>query len=165
MTDANPAPLLERVFRRIAATNMADMPLANPALVVEAVAFRRQGGNGHWLGVLITPWAMNLLYLPAVEGVPPWSNKKAGDKHLWHFPSGEYEFTVAAEAELGVYHLCSLFSPPTQFVNQEAARQTACAVLAALGIGDGDKTAASASDKPAAMPVNSRRAFLRMGRG
>ncbi|GHT94597.1 hypothetical protein AGMMS49545_16150 [Betaproteobacteria bacterium] len=160
MKDGNPAPLLERVFRRIAATGMADMPLANPALGVEAVAFRRQGESGHWLGVLITPWAMNLLYLPAENGVPPWSNKKAGDKHLWHFPSGDYEFTVAAEDELGVYHLCSLFSPPTQFASQEAARQTACATLAALMVGD-DTTAPA---EPPATPVNSRRAFLRLGR-
>lgn len=160
MTDSNPAPLLERVFRHIAATRMADMPLANPALAVEAVAFRRQGENGHWLGVLITPWAMNLLYLPAADST--WPNKKTGDKHLWHFPSGAYEFTVAAEDELGVYHLCSLFSPPTQFTSQEAARQTACAVLAALAMGDDD--AAETTPHTPATPINSRRAFLRLGR-
>ncbi|MDR3055715.1 MAG: [NiFe]-hydrogenase assembly chaperone HybE [Zoogloeaceae bacterium] len=160
MKNDHPASLLERVFRRIAATSMADMPLANPALAVEAVAFRRQGENGHWLGVLITPWAMNLLYLPAADGTPPWSDKKAGDKHLWHFPSGAYEFTVATEEELGVYHLCSLFSPPTQFANQEAARQTACAALAALMMSDD----ATASAETPAAPAGSRRAFLRLGR-
>ncbi|MDR1890200.1 MAG: [NiFe]-hydrogenase assembly chaperone HybE [Zoogloeaceae bacterium] len=161
MKDENPAPLLERVFGNIAATRMADMPLANPSLAVEAVAFRRQGANGHWLGVLITPWAMNLLYLPTTDGTPPWPDKKAGDKHLWRFPSGAYEFTVAAEEALGVYHLCSLFSPPTQFATQEAARQTACATLAALMSGDDDK--AAPADAPATS-AGSRRAFLRLGR-
>ncbi|MDR2364612.1 MAG: [NiFe]-hydrogenase assembly chaperone HybE [Zoogloeaceae bacterium] len=127
----NPEASLTRVFRRIAAGGMADMPLGNPALDVEAVGFR-QTENGRWLGVLITPWAMNLLLLPASDARAPWPDKAAGDTHVWRFPSGAYTFLVAAEEELGIYHLCSLFSPPHQFTSQEAARQTACAVLSEL---------------------------------
>jgi [NiFe] hydrogenase assembly HybE family chaperone len=125
----NPEAILTRVFRRIAASGMATLPLSNPALDVEAAGFR-QTGNGHWLGVLITPWAMNLLLLPASRA--SWPDKAAGETQIWRFPSGAYEFIVAAEEELGVYHLCSLFSPPHQFTSQAAARQTACAVLAGL---------------------------------
>ena len=150
----NPAASLTSVFRCIAARGMADMPLANPALAVEAVGFRR-AENGHWLGVLITPWAMNLLLLPAANARAPWPDKAAGDTRLWRFPSGAYEFIVAAEEELGVYHFCSLFSPPHQFISQEAARQTARAVLAGLCL---PSSAGAPDDEPAS--GKNRRAFL-----
>lgn len=146
----NPAPVIERVFRRIARQGMADLPLANPALRVEAVAFRQHAAC--WLGVLILPWAMNLLLLPAahVAGPDSWPAKSAGEKHLWHFPSGDYEFTVAFAEGLGLYHLCSLFSPPAEFADQASARQTACAALAAL-------MREGRHDTP---PAHARRAFL-----
>ncbi|MDR0736753.1 MAG: [NiFe]-hydrogenase assembly chaperone HybE [Zoogloeaceae bacterium] len=144
----NPERSLTRVFRRVAANGMADMPFGNPALVVEAVGFRRTE-NGRWLGVLITPWAVNLLLLPAARARAPWPETVAGGTQLWRFPSGAYEFIAAAGEELGVYHFCSLFSPPHQFASQEAARQTASAVLSGLFI-------------PAAEHADgkSRRAFL-----
>lgn len=146
----NPGIAVEAAFRDIAATRMADLPIANPMLAVEAVAFRRYEQNGHWLGVLITPWAINLLCLPAPGA--PWPEAPPGAKHTWHFPSGAYEFTVAETTALGRYHLCSLFSPPTEFETQEAARQTAYAALAALMLTDADAA-------PAPQPP-SRRAFL-----
>jgi [NiFe] hydrogenase assembly HybE family chaperone len=131
----NPAAVIERVFGDIAQKNMADFPLANPALTVEAVAYRRYapaGSAAAWLGVLIAPWAMNLMLLPAPEGDAPWPNVLPGEKYRWRFPSGTYEFTVATADGLGLYHLCSLFSPPLDFPNQTLARQTAYAILAAL---------------------------------
>lgn len=145
----DPAPALEAAFSHIAATRMADLPIANSMLKVEAVAFRRYEKDGHWLGVLITPWAINLLLLPAPGS--PWPEQGPGGKHVWHFPSGDYEFTVAKEDALGRYHLCSLFSPPKEFHSQEEARQTACAVLAALMQGGRGK-----ADR-------GRRAFLGLG--
>lgn len=152
----NPAPALEAAFRHIAATRMAGLPIANTMLEVEAVAFRRYEQSGHWLGVLITPWAINLLLLPAPGA--PWPAPAPGAKHTWHFPSGDYEFTVAREEALGTYHLCSLFSPPAEFDAQEEARQTAYAVLAALMLEGGGE-----EDRSAPPPPN-RRAFLGLGR-
>ncbi|WP_303787224.1 [NiFe]-hydrogenase assembly chaperone HybE [Azovibrio restrictus] len=152
----NPAPALEAAFRHIAATRMAGLPIANPMLAVEAVAFRRYEKSGHWLGVLITPWAINLLLLPAPGA--PWPAAGPGGKHTWHFPSGDYEFTIAGEEALGTYHLCSLFSPPAEFHSQEEARQTAYAVLAALMLEGGDAAPSPASG------VSGRRAFLGLGR-
>ena len=127
----NPEARLARVFRRVAANGMADMPIGNPALDVEAVGFRRTK-NGHWLGVLITPWAVNLMLLPAIDACAPWPETPAGGTQIWRFPSGAYEFIVAPDRELGVYHFCSIFSPPSSFVSQEAARQTAHALLSGL---------------------------------
>lgn len=145
----NPAPELEAVFAEIARTRMADVPICNPALRVEAVDFRRTEA-GHWAGAMITPWAINLLCLPGTE--EGWPALAACAKHDWQFPSGNYEFTVAEEARLGIYHLCSLFSPAFEFESHEQARLTALAAVHALF--------AAPIAEPAPAPAPSRRAFL-----
>ena len=53
--------LVER-FREIGETAMRDLPLYNPELEVEALGF--QALDDQWVGVLITPWFMNLVRLP-----------------------------------------------------------------------------------------------------
>ena len=45
---------------------MADVPILNPVLSVEAVDF--QHWKGHWLGVVITPWCMSMLLVPGSLG-------------------------------------------------------------------------------------------------
>ena len=173
----NPAPLLEDVFSDIAATRMAGLPILNPALQVEAVGFAR-GGDGHWTGALVTPWSLNLLRLPGAEG---WPATPAGGNHDWRFASGDYAFIVADEARLGIYHLCSLFSPVPEFADHEAARLTALAALAALDRPPLPAMAGGRPDDPAHGPAaaaplavatatatahtpRSRRAFLGLGR-
>lgn len=146
---ADPAPALTQAFAAIAATRMAGLAICNPALRVEALPFRRTA-EGHWAGLLITPWALNLLCLPGQAST--WPALAAGSKHDWRFPSGDYEFIVAAEASLGLYHLCSLFSPALDFASHEQARLTALAAEQALF------AAPVAVPPPAALP--GRRAFL-----
>lgn len=146
-----PAAALEAVFGEIARTRMAGLPICNAALRVEALGFRR-GPDGQWVGVLVTPWAINLLCLPA-DGAA-WPAAAPGGRHDWRFPSGDYEFTVAEEASLGVYHLCSLFSPALEFESHEAARLTALAAIEALFAAPLAAPPAPASTAP------SRRAFL-----
>ncbi len=150
----HPAPLLEAVFRAVAAGPMADVPLCNAALAVEAVGFRL-APDGHWIGALVTPWAVNLLRLPGEAG--DWPVAAAGSKVDWRFPSGDYEFTIAEEATLGRYHLCSLFSPAGEFDSHEAARLTALAAVEAL-------LQPPLAAAPAVAPAASRRAFLGLGR-
>lgn len=145
----DPSPVLVAVFSQIAATRMADVPICNANLQVEAVGFQRTAA-GHWAGVMITPWAINLLCLPGqADG---WPALAACSKHDWNFPSGAYEFTVADEASLGNYHLCSLFSPALEFASHEQARLTALAAAQALF------AAPLAVPAPATAPT--RRAFL-----
>ena len=60
---ADPSDALVAVFRQIAETRMQGLSICNPALAVEAIGFR-QRDDGHWAGVLITPWGINLLCLP-----------------------------------------------------------------------------------------------------
>jgi len=116
---------LEVHFRRIERERMQGLPLLNTALQVKAVGFR------HWqdrcLGVLITPWFMNLMLLPA-EG-DDWEELQIGDKQLHQLPSGPYEFILGEEAGIGRYLICSLFSPMFEFADQATAVATAEAVM------------------------------------
>lgn len=149
----DPSSALVAAFDSIARTRMHDVPICNRILQVEAVGFQRRP-DGHWAGAMITPWAINLLCLPGqAEG---WPVLAACSKHDWHFPSGDYEFTVAEEESIGIYHLCSLFSPALEFESHEAARLTALAAAHALF--------ADPLAEPPPAKATSRRAFLGLGR-
>jgi [NiFe] hydrogenase assembly HybE family chaperone len=151
----NPRVRVEAEFSRIARTRMAGVPICNPALQVETIGFQRW--QDEWLGILITPWALNLMLLPG--GGDAFRALWPGDSQWWQFPSGAYEFLGNREPGLGPYQVCSLFSPVFEFATQDAARDTARAALAALFVpgGAAQATAAAAPDAP---PL-SRRAFLR----
>lgn len=119
---------VEAVYREIATTRMADLPLLNPAIGVHAIGFRPWEGG--CLGVLITPWCMNLLSLPGPG--EDWSDKPELSEETLVFPSGTYRFTIGHEAALGKYRMCSLFSPMFEFANDAAAVETAEAVMREL---------------------------------
>jgi [NiFe] hydrogenase assembly HybE family chaperone len=116
--------LLEEVFGRIQRERMRDLPLLNASLSVEAIGFRRSGGAR--IGVLITPWAMNLLRLPDDD---PVSEGRVAAREL---PRGPVDFIGAIEEGLGPYETCSLFSPMDRFESQEAARAVAFEALSLL---------------------------------
>jgi [NiFe] hydrogenase assembly HybE family chaperone len=119
---------LETKFNEILAKRMRGLPIINSALSVQAIGFDRFGED--WLGILITPWFMNLLLLPGPDSI--WRNRQPGTKIDKHFPYGVFEFTLASEAQIGAYALCSLFSPMFQFENQAAALASAQAALQGL---------------------------------
>jgi [NiFe] hydrogenase assembly HybE family chaperone len=164
---------LETVFRHIQQERMQDVPVCNPALQVQAVGFREW--EDYYLGVMLTPWFMNLMLLPASPDV--FANMKEGSKQMHRFPSGTYEFITGKEADLGDYQVCSLFSPMQEFADQETAVQTANRVLDALmevcnkdtlsmsGEGETDTNETQPAKKAQALdtPI-SRRDFLRGGR-
>lgn len=157
---ADPAARVTALFTAIANTRMAGLPIVNPALRVEAVNFM-PWENG-WLGVLVTPWCMNLLWIPTREE-PPLG--QPGTKVSLCFPAITCEFVVCQEAELGTYLSCSLFSPMAAFANQEDARFTATAVLQALHSPvsqpkDADRPAECAGEHMATQRGWSRRALL-----
>jgi len=116
---------LETAFIRIQRERMADIPLLNPVLEVQAVGF--SVWEDYCLGVLITPWFMNLMLLPLAGD--EWAGLPSGTKINRSFPSGTYEFILGEEEGVGRYLMCSLFSPVFEFQNQEAAVVTAGAVL------------------------------------
>lgn len=117
---------LEAAFRHIAATRMRDMPLCNPALRVEAIGFREWRNDR--VGVLITPWSMNLICLPGPDTL--WQPASSGSTQRLPLPSGDYDFMNAHEDAIGAYLSSSLFSPMFEFSDMAQARAVAEAVLA-----------------------------------
>ncbi|MEJ2622090.1 MAG: [NiFe]-hydrogenase assembly chaperone HybE [Candidatus Thiodiazotropha sp.] len=116
---------LEVQFRCIERQRMQGLPLLNSALEVEAVGFRVW--QDLCLGVLITPWFMNLMLIPH-EG-DSWRDRQIGDKQTYQFPSGPYEFILGEEEGVGRYEMCSLFSPMFEFSDQQTAVTTAKQVM------------------------------------
>lgn len=145
----NPAKAVESAFAAVAGGALRDMPLNNPALRVETVGFALW--EDLWVGVLITPWAVNLMILPA--GSPEFRVLGGSRDQVWRFPSGEYRFHGRCLDSLGPYQTCSLFSPPAEFPDQGSARAVALKIMAALF-----RPEAVPEPPPAAL---SRRAFLR----
>lgn len=115
-------------FREIWHSKMRDVPLVNKLLQIEAVGF--QIVDGRPLGVLISPWFMNLIQLPSAE--EDWSNLIPGAKELIGFPSGDYEFIHNTRDLTGGYKACSLFSPMGEFKSQMQVQEVARAVMVAL---------------------------------
>lgn len=112
-------------FQEIYNGKMKDVPIINHALQIEAVGF--QAYKGQFLGVLISPWFMNLVLLPDTH--EDWSELIPGTKELIAFPSGEYEFLHNYRELVGGYKSCSLFSPMGDFSSQLQAKDVAEAVM------------------------------------
>jgi len=106
---------------------MQGMPIVNPRLYVEAVGFRRHAG--HELGVLITPWFMNLVLLPDSGRL---ADLPQGDRIDCRFPSGPCELTVYHDQELGSYLAAVLFRTVADFPDQDIARAVAEEALAQI---------------------------------
>ncbi len=120
--------LLERSFRSIQQHRMREIPIMNNAIKVRAVGFR------HWqnsyIGILITPWFMNLILLPGESD--NWDDLHELTKKTHSFPSGKYSFITAYEEDIGKYQLCSLFSPMFEFGDDASAVETAQIVMKEL---------------------------------
>ncbi|MDR2017122.1 MAG: [NiFe]-hydrogenase assembly chaperone HybE [Burkholderiales bacterium] len=157
----DPSSRLCAVFERIAHTRMQGLPFLNPALRVEAVGFRFW--QEFWLGVMVTPWAMNLMLLP--REAERWPAVARGERRHYQFPAGSYDFIMAHDDTLGEYMMCSLFSPVQQFGDHETARLTAEYALKALFESDAPAVPGEETPKPTlqeklATPI-SKRDFLR----
>lgn len=142
-------------FRDVQHSRMRDVPILNPCLKVEAVGF--QPFEKGVLGVLITPWFMNLVCLPPAE-----KDAVTEDSLVLELPAGDYEFCRNHAPEVGNFYTCSLFSPVLQFEDQAAAALTAQHVVLALM--DERMQTAKPEKVPAGLVrgnVCSRRDFLR----
>ncbi|SMX27932.1 Rubredoxin [Pelagimonas phthalicica] len=115
-------------FTEVWHAKMRDVPMVNKLLHVQAVGWKMHEGRP--LGVLISPWFMNLIQLPA-DG-EDWSDLVAGAKEVISFPSGDYEFIHNTREMTGGYKACSLFSPMGEFNSQKQAMDVAEAVMLAL---------------------------------
>ena len=118
---------LQQRFEEIYRERMIGLPMVNDVLQVTTIGFEKY--EKFYLGVLITPWCMNLMLMP--EG-SEWSWLQPGSKQRHTLPSGVYEFVVANEPGIGRYQSCSLFSPMFEFGDHATAVATAEAVMLAV---------------------------------
>jgi [NiFe] hydrogenase assembly HybE family chaperone len=121
---ANAIVKMVQQFETIYVEHMRDLPIVNKALQVEAVGFHDY--HSHQLGVLITPWFMNLILLP---GTDDWSDTLQGDTSSIDFPSGRIEFAVSHDKVLGTYLSAVLFRSVADMADQAIARKLALEVL------------------------------------
>ena len=129
--------LVER-YRSIYSERMQDLPIVNPALDVEAVGFC--AFEEHEIGVLITPWFINLVLL---LGSNIGEQLKQGSKSTLRFPSGPVEFTTAQDEVLGPYLTAVLFRSVDEFPDQDTAKEVAEEVMQELFNAARDKHAVS----------------------
>ena len=147
----DPSRHVEAVFRDIERTRMNGLPILNTSLAVEAIGF--VPWQGHWLGALITPWFLNLVLVPGVQG--EWPHAAEGVRIARSLPAGDCGFYGCYEPAIGEFHASSVCSPMSRFADQAAARAEARRVLDAwLTVPEPAEPVADATD-------GERRAFLR----
>lgn len=120
----SPVSRLEAHYRSILKDRMHDMPFVNGALDVQAVGFR--DFDAHSLGVLISPWFMNLVLLP---GTDEWSAMEQGSVIGMALPGENIDFNVCHDEELGTYLTAVLFRTVADFPDQTTAISVAEDVL------------------------------------
>lgn len=119
--DDDPSAFLEAHYRHVWQTRMHDLPFVNAALAVEAVGFQRL--NGDWLGVVITPWFLNLLLVSG--GGELWGDIPAGERRYLNLPCGTMQFIADDDPDIGPYQYCPLIAPVDQLPDMAMARVVA----------------------------------------
>ncbi len=127
-------------YQAIYEERMQDLPIVNPRLEVEAVGFEQWEDKD--LGVLITPWFMNLVLLPDSERLV---DLPQGERVECRFPSGPCELTVYHDEDLGSYLAAVLFRTVVDFPDQEIARAVAEEALVQVLAERGEETAGTVS--------------------
>ncbi|RFO94909.1 [NiFe]-hydrogenase assembly, chaperone, HybE [Rhodoferax lacus] len=132
---------LRALFDEVCVVRMHGVPILNPALRVATVGFEVMGLPAtdtatdapdaplSAVGILITPWFMNLVCFRLARQDQP---ALVGSSSAHAVGSQRFDFIAAHEERFGNYAACSLFSPMFEFKNQATAVATAEAVLAEL---------------------------------
>jgi [NiFe] hydrogenase assembly HybE family chaperone len=147
---------LRALFDEVCVVRMHGVPILNPALRVATVGFEVMGlpaavagtnaagtqpgaavadatdapdAPRSAVGILITPWFMNLVCFRLARQDQP---ALVGSSRAHAVGSQRFDFIAAHEERFGNYAACSLFSPMFEFKNQATSVATAEAVLAEL---------------------------------
>jgi len=147
---------LAGAYREIGDRAMRDLPIFNDVLSVEAVGFRKM--DDRIVGVLVTPWFMNVVMEANDGAFQP--SAAPGSSFRFHFPAGDIDLAVSEVASAGRIASCSLFSPMFEFEDMSCARATAEAALAALMLPADDAEATRRRDQQLVSSID-RRNFLR----
>ena len=129
-TETSAQPPLRAVEQLLAAYRRVDqemraLPVYNAALRVAAVDFRLHRGG--FVGVVVTPWFMNLIRLPA-----PGDEVAAGVRRNAALPEGHVELIGARLEGAPPFEFRPIASPMDDFPSQAQALLTAGEVVEAL---------------------------------
>ncbi|MES9868847.1 MAG: [NiFe]-hydrogenase assembly chaperone HybE [Sedimenticola sp.] len=108
---------IERCFNRIHTERMQGLPIVNDELSVQALGF--QSWNGHQVGIIITPWLMNLIMMPMSE--EEWGDLLLDSKREFDFPSRSVTFVLTEFDGLGRCMSSAIHSPMNGFPDQAGA--------------------------------------------
>ena len=146
---------LQDHFNHIHQQHMRDTPLCNPQLRVEAIDF--QPYQNQVMGVVVTPWFMNLILAPLAGHDFPAG--EIGAKRSMDFAAGPVLFNIGEVPDFGRLDTCSLFSPMSTFADHAMAVNTARTILDKLMV---EPVPAQPAPTPPSPPqMVSRRALLR----
>ena len=115
-------------FRRVD-SGMRDLPIYNDKITIEAIGFLAFGDD-ELLGVLLTPWFMNLVILPVVP--VPLAMSAIGKTVSVELPAGPQNFVVGGDEVIGLYKAHSLHSPVLNYTLPGQAQAEAKRMLALL---------------------------------
>jgi [NiFe] hydrogenase assembly HybE family chaperone len=151
---------LRALFDEIRVVRMHGVPILNPALRVATVGFELMGVPAadaplSAVGILITPWFMNLVCFSLARQDQP---ALVGSSRTQVVGTQGFDFITAFEERFGNYAACSLFSPMFEFKDQATAVATAEAVLAELRRPPEVVAAASASAQSASASASKQAA-------
>jgi len=152
---ADPTAFLEAHYHHVWQTRMHDLPFVNPALGVEAIGFARYEGD--WLGVVITPWFLNLLLVSG--GGQLWGDIPAGERRYLNLPCGTLQFIADDDPDIGAYQYCPLIAPVTDLADMAQARLVAADALKTVFARP--EAAPETQPEPAEKPAVTRRGFFR----
>lgn len=113
----DPTEFLEAHYRQVWEIRMKDMPFVNPKLGVAAVGFRPYKGD--WVGVVVTPWFLNLFLISG--GGQVWGDIPAGERRYLELPCGTLQFIADDDPDIGPYQYCPLIAPVTNLADMTAA--------------------------------------------
>jgi [NiFe] hydrogenase assembly HybE family chaperone len=119
---------LIELLRRVDA-GMRDLPVYNDKVPIEAIGFR-PFGDAALLGIVLTPWFMNLVMLPMERA--PMDMTEIGRTVSVQLPAAERTFVVGGDETNGLYKAHSLHSPVLNFTLPGQAQAEARRMLALL---------------------------------
>lgn len=117
---------LQRRYEEIHESRMRGLPILNPALRVAALEFRRFGEDR--VGVLVTPWFINLVVLPGDGSRYP----VQGERLDYALPGEALEMTVHSDAALGSYLSAVLYRDVAAIPDMACGRKLASDIIARL---------------------------------
>jgi [NiFe] hydrogenase assembly HybE family chaperone len=128
---------------------MRDLPIYNDKVAIEALGFQRFGDDA-LLGVVLTPWFMNLIMLPIAP--EPMRMAEIGRPVEVEIPVGKRTFVIGGNDVIGLYRAHSLHSPVLTFTlpgqaQAEARRQLALLMTAPVQERAANRSGAGALDR------------------